>query len=305
MTDEKPIVPVSTIASVSATGSFDGLMIQTSSSDSAQATPGIVPDPILHGSGSAEIEISSLTGPEPQFPLDPVASELDEVFILPGLDVHTKAVSQSTTRDITSSSQSDSVSLDDYESTHSSLPIILLASYASAVTIALIWVLVSGRTIVGPTDIFHPTQMGPESSRRGKVSATLEPAAKIPLTRVTTLGKLLRVGNLEIIPIEVSRGPVSLRKIRDLDEYRDGGADALQIRLRLRNTSNNLVFAPLDESYIRDRDRGAPDSFIQVGSSERIYLYPLAVESEWSIVGQSFPTLNPDETAETTTHKTP
>ena len=72
----------------------------------------------------------------------------------------------------------------------------------------------------------------------------------------------------------------------------------MALRLRLKNTSNNTVFAPLDESFLRDRDDGRSESFVELDNGERVYLYPLPIQSEWSIVGQTFPDLRPGEVKE-------
>jgi hypothetical protein len=73
----------------------------------------------------------------------------------------------------------------------------------------------------------------------------------------------------------------------------------MALRLRLRNTSSDLVFAPLDEAFVRDRDDGVSESFVELDGGRRVYLYPLPVDSEWSIAGQSFPDLKPGQSKET------
>jgi hypothetical protein len=183
-----------------------------------------------------------------------------------------------------------------------SWPIVLLASYASAATLALLWWVILPR-FFGKSDVDNfkpdspPTAVG---TRRGDRSKQVEPAADIPADRITTLGKPLKVGSLEITPLAVNRADVTLgrKSLIGKSETRTGGDGALVLRIRLKNTSNNTVFAPLDESFLRDRDDGRSESFVELDNGDRVYLYPLPIESEWSIVGQTFPDLRPGEVKE-------
>ena len=48
----------------------------------------------------------------------------------------------------------------------------------------------------------------------------------------------------------------------------------------------------------RKHESGEVDSFVMLGGGKRIEPFPLAVESEWTIVGQDFRELGPGETME-------
>jgi hypothetical protein len=183
-------------------------------------------------------------------------------------------------------------------------PWILLASYASVLTLVLIWMLSTGRVqLRSRTEVETATldpgfEIGEQADRSEKV----EPAPPIAPNRLTSLGRPLRVGSLEFTPLNVQTQRVELERARLSgadSELRDGGADALVLSIRLRNLSDDAIFSPLDEAFIRERDRGSPESFIETAGDGRIYIYPLAVHSEWSIIGQSFPVLKPGESAET------
>jgi hypothetical protein len=181
-------------------------------------------------------------------------------------------------------------------------PMVVLASYASAVTLALIWWVVVPR-LRGRSDVdsFSPPTPAAVGTRRADRSRKVEPAPPIPAERITALGKPLVVGSLEVTPLDVSRAAVTLRRasLSGEGEEKDGGTGAMALRLRLRNTSSDLVFAPLDEAFVRDRDDGVSESFVELDGGRRVYLYPLPVDSEWSIAGQSFPDLKPGESKET------
>lgn len=184
-------------------------------------------------------------------------------------------------------------------------PMVLLASYASAATLALIWWVVlprlRGEPAPGGTPATAPaTAPADIEPRRADRSRRVEPAGAIPADRITTLGRPLTVGSLEVTPLGVDRADVRLRRatVSGKGEEKSGGSGAMALRLRLRNISRDAVFAPLDEAFLRDRDDGPSESFVDIDGGDRVYLYPLTVNSEWSIVGQTFPDLRPGEAKE-------
>jgi hypothetical protein len=122
----------------------------------------------------------------------------------------------------------------------------------------------------------------------------------VPSRNVVPLGKTLRLGMIEVTPLAISSGPVTLERTLIEPESKEGGTGALKLRIRLRNLSTDRVLSPLREAYLREREPGAPDSYIETASGRPpIAPYPLAVESEWSIAGQEFRELKPGETLET------
>ena len=177
--------------------------------------------------------------------------------------------------------------------------LVLLASYASALTLAILWLGLSGRWSShrpeADPDVFsiHPG-IRADHSRRVDRPEPLAPG------RSTALGEPIRLGSLELTPLDIAARPVTLeyQRVDGRREVRRGGEDALWLRLRLRNVSEDLVFAPLDEAFLREPDQGLPVCFIELGDLERIYTYPLAVESEWAIEGQEFRDLKPGEVFE-------
>jgi hypothetical protein len=181
---------------------------------------------------------------------------------------------------------------------------IVLASYASALTIALLWLFLSGRIqrpkppAIDSTPFDSRPDLGPE----GRRSRALIELPRIPNDRLVGLGQVLKVGQVELSPLEVSAAPVTLIRVgEDGDQQRrETEPGTLTLRLRLRNTSERATFAPLDPAFIREPDRGFPESFIETSRGERIFIYPLAIESEWSIEGQDFEELKPGESAEYT-----
>lgn len=179
---------------------------------------------------------------------------------------------------------------------------IVLTSYASALTIALLWLSLSGRIQrpKAPAVDAPPFDSRPDLGPEGRRTRALVELPRVPEDRLVGLGQVLQLGQVELTPLEVSAAPVTLIRVGE-----DGGqqrraaeAGTLTLRLRLRNTSQEATFAPLDPAFIREPDRGFPESFIETSRGERIFIFPLAIESEWSIEGQDFEELKPGESAE-------
>lgn len=178
---------------------------------------------------------------------------------------------------------------------------LLLLSYSSAVTVGLLWVLFSGRQLREHERV--EGELGPapapvvdsraDTGRRADQSRKFVPPPPIPTDHLTTLGTPVQLGSLEATPMEVTTGVVMLKRTLMEEELREGEAGVLKLKLRLKNTSSDLVFAPLDEAFLRRRDRAPADSLIETTGSGQIGMYPLALTSEWTIVGQDFQEIGP------------
>lgn len=177
-------------------------------------------------------------------------------------------------------------------------PMVLLASYASAMTLACLWLWSGRRAEPAPSETI-PADSRPELP--SSLPASPVPPVALAVDRVTSVGQPLRVGWVEIMPLDVRVGQVELehRGTEGEHEWRDGGPGALFLRLRLTNTSTDQTFAPLEPAYVREPDRGRPESFLESPSGERIDTFPLPQASEWAIVGQGFRELKPGESFET------
>jgi hypothetical protein len=177
-------------------------------------------------------------------------------------------------------------------------PLILLGSYASALTLALLWLILTGR--VRGREPAAPATL-PTDSRPDLIQAPIR-SERPPIApdRLTTIGRPIRVGSLELTPLGVRVGRVTLvHAIAGRRQTRPGGSNALSLRLRLRNLSVKDPLIPLEREDVREPDRGLPASFLETAEVGTIDVFPLAAQSEWSIEGQSFPRLEPGEQAET------
>ncbi len=180
----------------------------------------------------------------------------------------------------------------------------VLVSYASAMTLGLIWALYQGRKAerFGPSPIIPALvdDQGGTQGRLGDQSRRVDPLAIIPPDRMVDLRQTLQVGSLRIDPLAVDRRNLILERVNltGKPEQRDGGKGAVALRVRLQNTSKDQVFAPVDPAFVRNRADGAADTLLELADGRKIYPGTLAVDSEWSQVGESFATLRPGEARE-------
>jgi hypothetical protein len=179
--------------------------------------------------------------------------------------------------------------------------VVVLASYSSAVTLGLIWVLLGNRSLHDADDSEPEPGVAvakADPGRRAENSRKQVPPPPLADNRITEIGKSVTTGGLEVTPIAVTSGSIRLHRAIGGEGSRDGGKNALKLRLRLRNASKDVIFAPLDEAFLREREAGVFDTFIELGDGTVMDMYPLSVFSEWEIDGQTFKELKPGEVFE-------
>jgi hypothetical protein len=174
-----------------------------------------------------------------------------------------------------------------------SLPTLLLASYASAVTLALIWVLWTGRGLSRPDSDRLSPGSSPAAGWVREAPATRTPESSLPADRVTGLSQPIVVGDLEVLPLVVLFREVRLYRIVDPEGERRDAPACLVLTLRLTNRSKERRLTPLELASVRDAGDPADASFIETASGERVAMFKLAMESEWSIEDQEFPAIEP------------
>jgi hypothetical protein len=253
-----------------------------SSSDDVLNDPGTSAAPSLASTTGSTSGVIVYDEPPPGVDLLKTSSSSEATQALSGLDLSPREAATTPTPVVERADQAP-------EGRGTSWPMLLLGSYASAMTLACVYLLwLAPRRAAGP-------EPSAADERPGAV------VASIPRDRLTTLGKPLRVGSLEWTPLAVESGRVRLQgRGPDGKRREDKGQDgSLILRVRFRNLSQDDALAPLDPAFVRAPDRGEPDSFIEVEGGEPIDVYPLAVQSEQSIAGQSFAVLRPGEERET------
>ena len=219
---------------------------------------------------------------------DPLASPVAD----PLLDVFATADPDAKVAAPASSQAKISLSIDE-EAPPPSWPFVFLASYASAMTIAVAWLLWQGR---GQVAIPNDTLPKPSRTDQAKESNRIEP---IPAAYRIDLEKTLTVGSLEFTPLTFRLGSVWQEFIgADGERMRADSPQCWILKVAIKNVSKKDSFAPLDLAFLRESDSGKAESFLEIARS-RLESYPLAMSSERSIVGQTFPILKPGESVET------
>jgi hypothetical protein len=178
--------------------------------------------------------------------------------------------------------------------------LLFLMSYSSAVTLALTWVLWTGRAL-RTTD---PSSANTAQNEAEPVAKTvdIEPSPTLPPLpdeNVVRLNKPLHIGDLEITPVAIVVAPLDLYRSIGRTEWRHEEFPSLVLRLKLRNISTSHTFAPLERAFVREQTSALDRSSIVTPDGNCIRLYYLALESEWSIVGQEFTVLEPGDSVVT------
>jgi hypothetical protein len=179
---------------------------------------------------------------------------------------------------------------------------VFLLSYASAVTLALTWMVMIGRS-PHLSDRFATTSTAtsdpapPQKPSASRLDGKTLPL--IPDENIVTLGSALRVGDLQIRPLSVALQRVELVGSIDASKYRAEESESLVLRMQLTNLSKSQRFAPLELAYIREQSSPLDRCLITTPGSRTIGAFALDVFSEWSIVGQEARVLERGETLET------
>ncbi len=197
---------------------------------------------------------------------------------------------------------------DGEEAVVSSWSNVLLFAYASLVTLVLLWTLYQRRAEQRPVVALSQPSAEPVApiaeaddrpnpGRLGDRSRVIPPARPVPIDRMVDLGKSIVVDSLRVEPLALRRENLTLERLSlaGRAERRDGGKRAIVLRVRLVNQSADQVFAPVDPGFVRGRGDDVYETFLETSDGRKIYPDSLAVDSELSIIGQSFADLRPGE----------
>jgi hypothetical protein len=189
---------------------------------------------------------------------------------------------------------------------------VLLAAYASAMTIFCLWLLYQDRS---PAP--HVLESLPDVAPLKENEFRYAPAsASMPPGHVLPLGSSQRLGHIRVEPLRITRGPVRYVHFSgDLRLKRPPTDAVLKLWLRFTNVSRDQVIAPLDAVLLFSRSlNGSDDSLLcnhivrpaasAVGPDDDtqsvvpVLDHPLT--SEWDLEGQSLGrALAPGESVET------
>lgn len=188
--------------------------------------------------------------------------------------------------------------------------LIIVGSYASAVTIVLVYMLIFGRT----NDLESLPDLRPPTNKNGDISWKYNPPANnLAPGHVLTLGQSQRFGSLRVTPLKVTRGPLKFEHYTGQPGLaRDPSEPVLKLWVKFENVSSDQTFVPLDPWVLFTRnsiDLGRKiqaNGFVAEESKRRtpkpslFYHYDMPIHSEFRIVGQNLNReLGPGDTVET------
>jgi hypothetical protein len=145
-----------------------------------------------------------------------------------------------------------------------------------------------------------PSLPAAESTTKAPETKPAIAVPPIPTENIAKLGQAIQVGELEVTPLSVMLMPLTLVRTFEPSTERHESGSSLVLRLRLTNTSKNHTLTPLEPGFLRDPNSPLDRCYIETEKQTTISLFPLALDSEWSIRGEEFPTLKPGESRETT-----
>jgi hypothetical protein len=121
----------------------------------------------------------------------------------------------------------------------------------------------------------------------------------LPAENLASLRNPIRIGAVEVTPMAIVVTRLDLVRSIDPADWRREKSASLVLSLKLKNISTDDTFAPLEPRFVREQTSTPDRSTIATSLGQGINLFPLAVDSEWSIVGQEFTVLMPGESVET------
>ena len=188
------------------------------------------------------------------------------------------------------------------------LLLIVVGSYASAVTIVLAYMLIFGRTstLESLPDLKPPM-------KNGEISWNYNPPKNdVAPGHILSLGQSRRFGNVRVTPIKVTRGVVNFEHYKgDPGNARSASEPILKLWVKFENVSHNQTIAPLDSLLLYTRksinlsELVQANCFVAAESDRRkgkplYYHFDMPIHSEYRMIGQDLSReLKPGDTLET------
>lgn len=188
---------------------------------------------------------------------------------------------------------------------------LIVASYASALTLAFVFLLLQF-LYVKTHQLESLPDLVPEI-RHGEAALKIAPPdAKVAPGHVLAVGKSRRYGSLKVTPLKITQGTLRFEHaLNDPAAQRTPSEPVLKLWLRFENVSRDQRFSPLDSLLLFKRHYqglGEPDLTnqflrpVEEGRSEGSlhYVFELSPTSEFRIAGQQLnKVLGPGESLET------
>ena len=184
---------------------------------------------------------------------------------------------------------------------------ILLLSYASAVTLALIYLLWSRG--VGDQQRHQLEDLRDPVDEQGTVRIYRRDA-DLPPGHVLTLGEVRRFGAIQVEPLRVTQGPIEFQHFSgDRRKKMPNSPPVLKLWLRFTNLSTSQKIAPLDALLLYKRQMNREGTMVAntfvcrtdaQASGPVVFSFPAALNSEWDMDDQSLGReLEPGESIDT------
>ena len=170
---------------------------------------------------------------------------------------------------------------------------LVVASYASAMTIAAVWLLMK---VLNPTanTLESLPDLEPKRDSRGQIGLRLVPEeAPMPLGHELSLGDERQFGNLKVTALRVTRGPLEFSHYDpDVTATRAPIPGVLKLWLKFENMSEDQSIAPLRSLVFRrditDIDNERANSFVcrlseKKKDGERLLVYDHVIAGDWDI----------------------
>lgn len=189
---------------------------------------------------------------------------------------------------------------------------ILAASYASAVTLVLLYFLYSAAT-AKPHFLESLPDLVPDIRKDGTIGMKkVLPEHELAPGHVLRLGETQRFGSLQVTPVKVTRGPLEFVHTYGNTQAKQAPTQpVLKLWLKFENVSRDQAFPPLDRTLVYRRifdpqsDRLFALNFLcpadeQNSTSDQMHLnYDMPEFSEFNLKGQPLDqVVNPGETWE-------
>lgn len=187
------------------------------------------------------------------------------------------------------------------------LTLILLGSYASAVTLAWVWLWLASQN-ARPHELESLPDVAPLNANEFRYAPQ---SASMPRGHTLPLGTAQQLGAIRVEPLRVSRGVVEFTHYSAAGSTRPATAPVLKLWLRFTNVSDDQLIAPLDSKLLFTRkynDLGETELANQIvfpaerkaSGGSLAFMIEHPETSEWDLKGQQLGyRLKPGESLET------
>lgn len=184
---------------------------------------------------------------------------------------------------------------------------LVVASYASAVTLALLYLLYRGTSTLDLPDVV------PQFNKNGKAAWRWVDEKPLPVAYRLKLGESKQYGNVKVTPLKVTQGPLQFVHFSDQKQQKTATAvSVLKLWVKFENVSNDQTFPALDEQLLYERANDK-DNASQVKANnyvcqrseckrlgKRVPVYALPINGEWMLKDQNLNSpIAPHQTWET------